>query len=320
MNPRPRMCIASCAVGLALLSTWVGCSPTADPDASQAIKEGAPNTSPRIIAVSYALQYLTQSIAGDEIIVEFPAAEADDPAEWTPTAEQVAQIQSADLIVVNGPGPTYAHWLVQVSLPDSRIVHASQNLPLSDFIRVDDYRIVHQHGPEGKHSHAYLVPFTWLAPAVAGRQAEQIAQALETRYPDRAAMFQSNLKRLQTELAQLDQQLADVPDQPILATTPELKFLTRAAGLPESHRLWFQPPSIDAWQATEKKALQERIEQTGARVMLISRPLPKSIQKEIQALGLKIVPIQRLGRPPNEGDYLSAMAENIRRLKSAFEN
>ena len=305
-------------IGMGVVLFLAGCSTGKVVDSSKINSGSASDGRPRIIAVSYALQYLTQAIAGDGIEVQFPAAQADSPADWKPTAEQVAQIQSADLIVVNGPGPTYAHWLVRVSLPESRIVHASQNLPLADFIRVEDYRIEHQHGPEGKHSHAYLVPFTWLDPAVAGRQADQIAQALTARFPAQAATFQSNRKHLQDELTKLSQALAEVPDRPVLATTPELQFLTRAAGAQESHLLWFAPPTIDAWRATERQAVKERIDQTGARAMLVTRPLPRAIQTDLRAMGLTLVPIQLLDRPPADGDYLAAMADNIQRLQSAL--
>ena len=62
----------------------------------------------RVVAVSYPLQFLTQRIATDDIVVEFPAGEADDPRVWKPTIEDISQMQKADLIITNGPGIDYA--------------------------------------------------------------------------------------------------------------------------------------------------------------------------------------------------------------------
>ena len=85
----------------------------------------------RIVAASYALQYLTQKLVGDEIKVEFPASDSPDPKSWSPSVKDIASMQRADLIVVNGNGAPYAQWLVHVTLPDSKICKSCEDIPLS---------------------------------------------------------------------------------------------------------------------------------------------------------------------------------------------
>ena len=130
----------------------------------------------RVVVASYALEYLTQRLVGDEIQVEFPAENSHDPSNWAPAVDDIAYMQRADLVIVNGSSAPFAQWLVQVTLPSSKICDSCEDIPLSKLIAVSDHRIVHSHGPEGEHSHAYMVPHIWLDPELAALQAKKIAE------------------------------------------------------------------------------------------------------------------------------------------------
>ena len=131
-------------------------------DVETAPRFAARELTDRIVTVSYPLQYLTQRIATNDLIIEFPAAESDVPRNWKPTIDEIANIQKADLIITNGPGIDYANWLIKVTLPDSKICATSEALSLQDFIKVKGVDIVHSHGPEGEHSHPFMVAYSWL--------------------------------------------------------------------------------------------------------------------------------------------------------------
>ena len=55
--------------------------------------------------------------------VHFLAPADEDPAFWQPTDAQIAEIQQADLIVMNGA--TYSKWAEKTSLPESKVLDTS---------------------------------------------------------------------------------------------------------------------------------------------------------------------------------------------------
>ena len=118
------------------------------------------------MTTAYPIQYLAQRLAGNSISVECPAAETANPRIWEPGTADIGRMQSADLIITGGPALPYAEWLSKVSLPESKILNCSKALKIAEFVHIEDYRVVHQHGPGGEHSHALLIPHAWLDPAL----------------------------------------------------------------------------------------------------------------------------------------------------------
>ncbi len=243
-------------IGALLVVT--GCNPTSEKAGRESKKQPLAN---RVVAVSYPLQFLTQRIVGDSIRVEMPIPADVDPQNWRPTRDAITDMQSADLIIANGTGATYANWLTTVSLPESKMVFsATRGLSLSDYIAVEDVTIVHSHGPEGEHSHATMVARSWLDPALAKQQAEYIAQQLKRVYPDLAEQFADNLKSLDAELDQLTEQLAAIKasnPSVVLTANPQLKFFTRAAGVTDRHLTWFEMPSPEQAKLDLEKVLDQ---------------------------------------------------------------
>ena len=137
-----------------LAAVSVGCKK----DPQQEVSTQSPSPTKRIFAVSYPLQFLTRSVAGEEIEVLMPYGKDEDPKTARPSRDAIAEMQSADLIVANGTGATYVGWLATVSLPDSKVVNtATRGLSLKEYIAVENASIVHSHGPEGEHSHLSLI-------------------------------------------------------------------------------------------------------------------------------------------------------------------
>ena len=57
-----------------------------------------------VVSVNYPLHYFATRIGGDLVDASFPVPADIDPAFWKPSGDDVAQIQAADLIVLNGAG------------------------------------------------------------------------------------------------------------------------------------------------------------------------------------------------------------------------
>ena len=162
-----------------------------------------PNGRPVVIVVNYPLQYFAQRIGGDLIEVRFPVPEGQDPAYWEPSGSQIAEIQLADLVLLNGAD--YAKWTLRATLPWSRTVVTCDAIA-DELIEIPD-AVVHSHGPEGEHSHAGLVAETWLNPDLAIQQAQAIHDALGEILPDHATEFKTKLMALQRDLNAVAEEL-----------------------------------------------------------------------------------------------------------------
>lgn len=290
----------------------LGCSSARNSDSESATIEN----SKRIVAVSYALQYLTQRIAGESYEVEFPAASSPDPRNWKPTIDEIASMQRAAMIVVNGSGTEYAKWLVQTSLPQSKICSSCDDLKLRELISVKDFQIVHSHGPEGEHSHPYMVPYPWLDPSIAIRQAETIAACLKKHWPEHAEQFESNLSSLKADLKQLIAELPKPQDETVTVITanPHLKYLTRAAGMDDVHLLWFDVPTEINWESA-RVDFEERAAGIRATRIFMTEPPAEPLAQYFADQGISVIQFNTLDQQPADGDFLTSMRQNIDRLK-----
>ena len=318
MAKRP---LTYCSLLIAVLSFSAGC-PSDPSHRGTSDRFATPSKSQIVSTVSYPLYYMTKRLIGNtKIGVELIGSPTEATENWTPNDSQIQTLQQSDLIIANGPGAPFAQWMVRVSLPESRIVHTTDDLNLDEFIMIKDYQVVHQHGPEGEHSHPFMVAQSWLDPQIAGKQAVQIATALKTTYPDLSATFDENLQRLSQELTELSQRTASLPEREILSSTPRLKFLTRAAGLKDTHLLWFDFPEESAWPITGEKEFLERASQSRSKQILFDTTPPAWLITKLEKLGYRPLYLNSFiqSQIPKEADsdFLSIMEDNLQTLQNA---
>lgn len=310
-----RLCEVLFLAGLVIVLSLGGCNSPSEETPDE------PEMSFRVVAASYPLQYLTERIAGEKIHVEFPVDADTDPREWSPSVDQIKEIQKADLVVVNGPGAAYAKWLVRVSLLESSICNTTSEFDTDNYFKIKDYLIVHTHGPEGEHSHAYMVPYPWLDPEVAKAQAETITRALERTYPDMSAEFQANLGSLQKDLDQLAKEFQEAKASGLVVTSnPDAKFLTRALGYQDQHLLLFdfEESSLEDAKSRIEKLSGQEIEKF-VWIVGAGQAVDDAQRAAIEALFSDAIPeivqIDLLDHAPENGDYLSAMRDLVNKLK-----
>ena len=313
--------LVHCVLLILFLVSFNGCR-NGDGDQENGSSFGRQTRSNLVSTVSYPLDYMTRRIAGDSITTELIAPPAGAPDQWTPDEKQIQTLQESDLIIANGPGAPFARWMVRVSLPESRICHTTDNLDLQDFISVKDYRVVHRHGPEGEHSHPFMVAQTWLDPLTAKKQAQQIAVALETGYPEMASVFRDNLRGLEKDLDGLAARLEVIPDGQVITSTPRLKFLTRAAGLEDTHLLWFDLPQEPSWSATEEQDFVARAKQSNSKNILFDTAPPDWLKNRLNALGYQTYSLNSFshgGLPEDaNSDFIRIMNENLETLQNGL--
>ena len=140
---------------------------------------------PQVLTSNYPLYYFASEIAGDVVNVQMPDIDGD-PAMWVPDASDIPQLQAADLIVINGAG--YESWLAFTSLDTDRLLDTTE--VIQDLLLPIANATLHQHGPEGEHSHQGTAFTTWLDPHIAVEQARAIERGLSALVPEQSEGFQ----------------------------------------------------------------------------------------------------------------------------------
>jgi zinc transport system substrate-binding protein len=268
---------------------------------------------PVIQASNYPLAYFAQRIAGDRIDVQFLAPPDEDPAFWEPSDLQIAKLQNADKVLLNGA--TYEKWLSHVSLPDSILVDTSEVFA-PQFIEVKESS-THSHGKEGSHSHAGTAFTTWIDFAQSRKQAETILPCLVRLLPGAQAEFQTNAQSLFAELDDLDRQMMsasqEIGQQPILASHPVYHYLARRYRLQIESVLW-EPETIPDEAAI--RDLRALLTKHPAKWMIWeASPAGESIAK-LKDLGIGSVVFDPCANRPEQGDWLSVMRQNVANLKT----
>jgi zinc transport system substrate-binding protein len=265
-----------------------------------------------IYADSYPLAYFAERIAGDEAEVRFPVPADIDPADWSPTPGEIAEIQQADLILLNGWD--YARWLQRASLPRGRSVDTGSSFR----DRLIELRggISHGHGPTGEHSHTGTAGTTWLDPTLAIEQARTIADALAQARPAHAEGFSKRLAALETELLELDEQLATATaklgNTAILFSHPVYQYLERRYHL-NGRSVHWEPDEIP--DAKMWRALEASLENHPARLMLWeAEPAPETVRR-LDALGVHIAVFSPCANTPANGNWLSTIRSNAAALE-----
>ena len=112
---------------------------------SDGIDANAVQGAPVVIASNYPLYFFTQKIAGDVIDVRFPEIDGD-PAMWAPGGQQSADLQKADLLILNGAG--YESWLAFTTLPGGQLLDTTTNVQA--MLLPIENEAIHQHGPASR--------------------------------------------------------------------------------------------------------------------------------------------------------------------------
>ena len=279
--------------------------------------KAAETASINIYTVNYPLKFFAEIIADKHASVTLPMPTDIDPAFWSPEAEDITELQKADLILLNGAN--YAKWLPKVSLPLSKLVDTSSDFR-DTYIAIES-AVEHQHGSEGKHSHTGTAFTTWLDFSQAAQQAKSVFNALSRKQPNLKSAFAENFIPLQKSLLDLDNELNQIGSalkgKAIIGSHPVYQYLKRRYQLNIKSVHW-EPeelPSESQW-----KNLQQILQTHPAKWMIWeAEPAPETVAK-LETLGIKSIVFTPCANTPKTGDFLSIMRENAARLKTILNN
>lgn len=276
---------------------------------------GADSDRPTTVAVTnYPLRYFVERIAGDRVEVEWLVPDGVNPADWQPSADDVATMGAADLVLLNGAG--YEPWMETASLPSRIVVDTSAGFK-DRLIETDDR--VHAHGPEGSHSHAGIASHTWLDPDLAMLQAQAVLEALSNLVPADQERMQSNFGLLRRQLferaANLEQAINGRPETEVVFSHPVYQYLQRRFRM-NGESVHFEP---------DRHPDEAAIEELDA--ILASRPAewfiwegtPTDENRDlIEARGMQDVVLDPGGARPAEGDLLDLLDANVESLRTVY--
>jgi zinc transport system substrate-binding protein len=276
---------------------------------------GTATDSPRlkIVAANYPLAYFAERIGGARVAVSLPVPAGEDPSYWRPGQKDVAEMQRAELVLLNGAD--YEKWLPRVSLSKFKLADTSAGFK-DAYIRIEN-AVTHSHGPGGAHAHDGLAGDTWLDFAQAQQQAEAVAQAMARKRPELKAVFWDNLKPLQAELAALDGQMkaAARPGRPVLGSHPVYQYLARRYGLNLKAVHW-EPDEMPA--PTEWDGLRNLLAAHPAQAMLWEAQPNGDIAAKLKTLGVDSLVFDPCANRPESGDFMDVMDKNLESLRAAM--
>lgn len=270
---------------------------------------------PTIATTNYPLTYFAERLAGDfaEILYEIPADE--DPAFWKPSDEQIARIQQADLIVMNGA--TYEKWAATAPLPLEGIVNTSLSFR-KQYLETAGGE-VHSHGDGPAHSHGGTAFTLWLDLQQANQQAEAIAMALHKEFPDQREAVSKSLAALTRELADLDKVMkkaaAGLQEAPVLASHPIYQYWARAYGVQVEALEWEPDMKLDEKALADLAGLMK--ENPRAKYFLWEGTPAEGHSDVLAKKGLTSIIVSPCFSKPGEGDFLSVMKDNAARIADA---
>lgn len=309
MLPRFRTLLSRLAAAATLLAV-VACDQIEQPEPGDPNRPG-----PRIVAVSnHPLEVFARRIGGPHVVIDWRIPADVDPAFWSPTAEDVAAMQAADVILLNGA--TYEKWLPTASLPSARTVDTGAAIT-DRLIETDGP--VHAHGPDGEHSHAGVAVTTWLDPELAIEQASAVRDALVAAAPQHQSTFDSNhgllVRDIQERFSTIEQAVNAAPATAVVFSHPVYQYLARRFGINGRTVHWEPDAAPDAAQLAELDALLA--EHPSAWFVWESEPLPESVQL-LKSKGLRSVVFEPCGNRPEEGDWLDAITRGGASLRTVY--
>ncbi len=309
----------------------------------------------RIFAVNYPLAYFAERIGGEDFEISCPVTDGD-PAFWKPSAEKLADIQNADLILLNGAG--YASWAPAAGLPESATVISSRAFTDRYIHRAGDHG--HGHGDHGHDDHGHKDHghgehghddhghehgdhagheehaahqevdhhqqighwhfTTWLNPELAELQAKAVLGAMRQRWPDQSERFEQNFDALAADLQKLDAEFSKVlqgmENEAFLYSHPVYPYFSQRYGLKATRDLHWEPDT-EVDEAGWKE-LDAMLAKVTSRFMIWEGTPHPSVEQGLQERGITCIIVEPGSTMPEEGDYLSIMQENLKNLKSAL--
>ena len=263
---------------------------------------------PLVVTAFYPLQFVAQEVGGSAIEVRSLTPSGVEPHDLELSAGQIRELVEADLIVYLGEGFQPA---VEDALAGMDSTRQFDALAGEDLFQGEN--------EEGEQA---ADPHVWLDPSILDSIADETAARLSELDPDRAEMFSENAARLQSELRQLDEEfstgLAHCRSHEIVTSHDAFGYLAARYDLEQVSISGIDPEAepTPARLAEVATFVQEHHVTTIFFEELAPPDLAETLARETGARTDVLSPLET---PPEQGDYLSEMRLNLKRLEPALD-
>ncbi|MDD7465008.1 MAG: metal ABC transporter substrate-binding protein [Actinomycetaceae bacterium] len=333
MLARPRMSALIAAGAASLLALSSCSSTTASPDATST---GSSATADKLtVAASfYPVAWLAEQIGADAVTVS-PITPANvEPHDFELSPADISNLSKSQLVIyVKGFQPSLDDAVATISGPT--VVDLSSQVSLEKPQITGDGADGHDHdehddheGEEDAHAHSHdhaalgLDPHFWLDPVRMKAAASALTDALSTANANKAETFKDNLDALNTKLDDLDSAFSTGLKQcklrDVVTSHAAFGYLTGRYGLNQYAISGVDP---EAEPSPADLAKVKRIVQANGTTTIFTEELvsPKTAQAVAQETGAKTAVLSPVESKPESGDYISAMHNNLKELRSALQ-
>ncbi len=267
----------------------------------------------RVSAAFYPYAFLAERIGGDDVEVENLTAPGGEPHELELTPRQVAALGGSDLVVYAAGFQPAVDEAVEQQAADAGF-DVNEVQPLTDgYVPLEDGELEPEE--EGADPHVWLDPTRYAA----------IGQALAARLgevdPDNAGAYASRAQELSAALTGLDAELAaglkTCERREIVTSHNAFGYLAARYDLEQIAVTGLTPEEEPTPRRLAEVA--QLAEERGVTTIffeeLVSPRTAESLAREVGAAPKVLSPLEG---PPAEGDYLTAMRENLATLRAAL--
>ena len=152
----------------------------------------------------YPIYDFTSKIAGEKMDIELIIPAGAEPHDFEVSPKIYADIENADLVIINGLGIESFADKITSSIPSEKIINLEQYTDPLVFSGNDDG---HGHDDDTEESDRIKYdPHVWLDPVRALAMSEAIYDSLSKIDPDNKSYYQQNYEQLTTSLKDLDRE------------------------------------------------------------------------------------------------------------------
>lgn len=253
-----------------------------------------------IVTSFYPIYYFTSRIVGDRLQVKNLTPVGTEPHEYELSTNDVASLEKARLIIINGGG--MEKWQKNINVRKDRIVETGEGL----FDRND--------------------PHIWLDPNLASIQVDRIYDALIKIDPQDEHYFTANVSKIKSELKNLDNEystsLANCDLRTVVTSHDAFGYLAKRYLFRQLSIVGLSPeeePSPKKMAEISDFAKKEKVKYIFFETLLNSR-LAETIAKEAGISILVFNPLEGLTKEEiaQKMDYFTIQRNNIKNLELAL--
>ncbi|WP_010303923.1 metal ABC transporter solute-binding protein, Zn/Mn family [Kurthia senegalensis] len=161
----------------------------------------------------YPLQYFTEQIGGEHVVVNSIYPPGTNEHTFDPTQKDMMKLADSDLFFYIGLGlegfVDNAKKTLQTE--DVTLVETTKNIDEEKFhVSTATQEEEHDHEEEDEHHHGNIDPHVWLSPVISQDLALSIKDSLVEKNPKHKADYEANYKKLVTKLKNLDNEYKEM--------------------------------------------------------------------------------------------------------------